>query len=168
MNPSTTATMFSSASVEWSTPQDFFDELDEEFRFTLDAAANFDNKKCPVYIAEDSLSVSWLWDVDRAEDATMRGAVYVNPPYGRGIGDWVAKAAETAKQGRTVVMLLPARTDTRYFHEHIWSGSRPKPGVEVRFVPGRLKFGGHKNSAPFPSVVVIFHGSNPPSDLGAP
>ena len=80
------------------------------------------------------------------------GAVFCNPPYGRQIGKWVQKAYEESKSGTTIVLLIPARTDTTYFHDYIYQ----KPNVEIRFLRGRLKFGDGKNSAPFPSMVVIF------------
>lgn len=130
--------LFTSASDEWSTPQDFFDRLDDEFNFTLDVCANAENHKCERYFthAEDGLKMNWGGEV-----------IWCNPPYGREIGKWVAKCA--AHKG-TAVMLLPARTDTRWFHDYIYGKA------EIRFIKGRLKFGNSKNSAPFPSMVVIF------------
>ena len=80
------------------------------------------------------------------------GTVWCNPPYGRTIGQWVRKASQEAQDGATVVMLLHARTDTRWFHDYIYQ----QPNVEIRFVRGRLKFGGSRNNAPFPSMVVVF------------
>jgi phage N-6-adenine-methyltransferase len=143
--------LHSSASVEWSTPAAFFEALDLEFDFALDAAATDENAKAYCYFTEamDGLREDWTG---------YGGSVWLNPPYGRGIGKWIAKAAETAAQGTTVVCLLPSRTDTRYFHKYIWDAPTrlPRPGVEVRFLPGRLKFGGSKHPAPFPSVVVVF------------
>lgn len=145
---------FSSASDEWATPQDFFDELNAEFGFVLDVCANRGNAKCASFIPADSLQQDWA----TIAAALAPGPVWMNPPYGRGIGAWVAKAAATARAGVPVVALLPARTDTRWFHEHIWDAARhsPREGVEVRLIRGRLKFGGSKNSAPFPSAVVVF------------
>lgn len=141
--------LFTSDSAEWETPQDFFNELDREFNFTLDPCATFENAKCAEYYTkeDDGLRQEW-W-----------GTVYMNPPYGREIGKWVAKASlEAALRGSTVVCLLPARTDTRWFHDHIWDDKKhqPREGVQLRLLRGRLKFGGSKNSAPFPSMVVIF------------
>jgi phage N-6-adenine-methyltransferase len=140
--------MFSSRTDEWETPQDFFDKLDAEFRFELDPCATLENHKCPFYYDKiaDGLSMNWAW----------ADPVYMNPPYGREIGKWVKKAYETSLQGATVVCLLPARTDTAWWHDYCAKG-------EVRFVRGRLKFGGSKNRAPFPSVVVIFR---PPAAEG--
>lgn len=130
---------FSSQTNEWYTPQSFFDELNKEFNFTLDPCATKENAKCAKYytIKDDGLSKSW----DNEN-------VFINPPYGREIGKWVKKAAES--RGGVRVMLIPARTDTKYFHEYIYNKA------EVRFIKGRLKFGGASNSAPFPSMVVIF------------
>ena len=136
---------FSSKTDNWATPQDFFDELDEEFQFTLDPCASPDNAKCEKYFTkeENGLIQSWAGET-----------VFMNPPYGRAIKDWVKKAYDESKQGATVVCLLPARTDTRWFHDYIYEKA------EIRFIKGRLKFGGAKNSAPFPSMVVIFRGSD--------
>jgi phage N-6-adenine-methyltransferase len=135
--------MFSSKTGEWSTPQSVFDELDKEFRFTLDPCANDSNHKCVQYFTKknDGLCQQWEGNI-----------VFVNPPYGREISKWVKKSYLTNLQwGTTVVMLLPARTDTKWFHEYIYNKAK-----EIRFIKGRLKFGGCKNSAPFPSMVVIF------------
>ena len=135
-----TALMFSSATSLWETPQGFFDMLNMEFGFTLDVCATVENAKCPAYFSpnDDGLSKAWS------------GVCWMNPPYGREVGKWVKKAYEESKKGVTVVGLLPARTDTRWFHEFIHGKA------EVRFLRGRLKFGGCKNSAPFPSIVVVW------------
>lgn len=152
---------FSSAKEDWETPQDLFDELNEEFEFGLDAAASETNAKCPFWISKgpdlDSLSPTVQWRVPPGF------AVWLNPPYGRGLKKWVKKASETARAGTTVVMLIPARPDTRYWAEYIWNHEyhRPREGVEVRFLKGRLKFGGAKSGAPFPSAIVIFRGVKP-------
>lgn len=132
---------FSSQTNEWSTPQDFFDKLNEEFNFEVDLCADESNHKCDSYYSKLTDGLSHSWDNLRC---------WCNPPYGREIGKWVKKASEAV--GGVVVMLIPARTDTRYFHEYIYQ----KPNVEICFLKGRLKFGGSKNSAPFPSMVVIF------------
>lgn len=137
--------MFSSKSEMWETPQDFFDSLDDEFHFTLDVCATRENAKCARFYTKEANGLHQPWD----------GVVWCNPPYGREIGKWVFTAAvASGVRGTTVVMLLPARTDTRWFHEYIYQKDR----VEIRFIRGRLKFGGSKNSAPFPSMVVIFRG----------
>lgn len=135
-----TATMFSSATDLWSTPQAFFDELNREFCFSLDACALPENAKCSRYFTPEQDGLAQKWG----------GHVWCNPPYGRTIGAWVRKGAESAGNGCVVVMLLPARTDTAWFHEYIYQKA------EIRFLRGRLKFGGSRNSAPFPSMIVIF------------
>ena len=133
--------MFSSRSDEWETPQWLFDQLHTEFCFRLDVCATADNAKCERYYtkAEDGLAQDWS------------GVCWMNPPYGREINRWIEKAYESSLGGATVVCLLPSRTDTKWWHEYVMRG-------EVRFLRGRLKFGGSKNSAPFPSAVVIFRG----------
>lgn len=134
--------MFSSKTDLWSTPWNFFDKLNDEFHFTLDPCSTHENAKCYKHftIEEDGLLQDWGNEV-----------VFCNPPYGRQIKDWVKKAyEESRKDNTTVVMLIPARTDTIYFHEYIYHKA------EIRFIKGRLKFGDAKNAAPFPSMVVIF------------
>ena len=133
--------MFSSASDEWATPQDFFDKLNEEFGFTLDPCANADNHKCGKYFTKEQDGLAQDWGTER---------VYCNPPYGRGIGEWVAKCS---RHKGLAVMLVPARTDTKWFHEYVYQ----KPNAEIRFIKGRLKFGTSSNSAPFPSMVIVFN-----------
>lgn len=130
---------FSSKTNEWATPQDFFNVLNKEFKFNLDPCAQKENAKCKLYYNSDGLEKSW-----------NNFKVFCNPPYGREIGKWVKKASET--QGGVVVMLIPARTDTKYFHQYIYQ----KQNVEIRFLKGRLKFGDSKYAAPFPSMIVIF------------
>lgn len=135
--------MFSSVTDEWATPKDFFDTLNEEFDFTLDPCATTDNAKCDKFYTKEQDGLKQDWSGER---------VFCNPPYGKVIGDWVKKCSEEAKKpNTTVVALIPARTDTRYFHEYIYHKAK-----EIRFIKGRLKFGGCKNSAPFPSMVVVF------------
>lgn len=131
---------FSSKTDLWETPQPFFEALKEEFPFTLDVCALPENAKCDDFFSpqQDGLKQEW------------KGVCWMNPPYGRGIGAWVKKAYESKA---TVVCLLPSRTDTRWWHDYCMRG-------EIRFIKGRLKFGGAKNSAPFPSAVVIFRGNN--------
>ncbi len=131
---------FSSATDLWATPQAFFDSVNQEFGpFDLDVCATRENAKCGVYFteSEDGLQQEWL------------GKVWMNPPYGRTIGKWVRKAYESNLDGATVVCLLPARTDSAWWHDYAMKG-------EIRFLRGRLKFGDSKNSAPFPSALVIF------------
>lgn len=133
--------LFSSNKEDWETPQDLFNELNKEFNFTVDVACSEENYKCNRYYTEKENGLKQNWDNE---------IVWCNPPYGRKIGDWVKKASESKA---TVVMLLPARTDTKWFHEYIYNKAK------IRFIKGRLKFGGSVNSAPFPSMIVIFRGS---------
>mgnify|MGYP003312266264 CR=1 FL=1 len=132
---------FMSNTDMWETPQAFFDDLNNEFNFTMDVCATPENAKCPIFYTkeQDGLTSPWY------------GTVWCNPPYGREIGKWVRRGYEQSNNGNvTVVMLLPARTDTKWFHDYIYSKA------EIRFIKGRLKFGGSKNSAPFPSMIVIY------------
>lgn len=134
------AGLFTSSTDDWATPRDFFEKLDAEFHFDLDVCASETNAKCERFFtkADDGLSQEW------------RGRCWMNPPYGREIGQWVRKAFETSlRGGGLVVCLLPSRTDTQWWHDYCMKG-------EIRFVQGRLKFGDGKNSAPFPSAIVIF------------
>lgn len=143
--------LLSSKSEEWYTPKEIFDSLKKEFNFTLDVCATAENTKCKRFFtkSDDGLFQNWVND---------GGDIWMNPPYGRQISGWVEKAKVTGSFGSTVVALLPSRTDTRWFHQNIWNRhtNRPMLGIEVRFLKGRLKFGGSKNSAPFPSMIVVF------------
>lgn len=148
----------------WSTPRDLYDDLYHEFGgFDLDAAATADNALCNLWLGpgstlgEDALRASW-----RVGNRPGPDVVWLNPPYSR-CAEFIAKAAREAHAGHcTVVCLLPARTDTRYFHQFIWDRDRhtPRPGVEVRFLKGRLRFSDagvpSRSGAPFPSLLVIF------------
>ena len=136
---------YSSKTDNWATPQSFFDRLNAEFNFTLDPCADKDNAKCTKYYTIDDNGLAQDWAGER---------VFMNPPYGRVIGDWVRKAYEESLKGTLVVALIPARTDTRYWHDYVMRAS------EIRLVKGRLKFGDGRNSAPFPSAVVIWDGDN--------
>lgn len=131
---------FSSATDEWSTPEDVFAGLDSEFGFTLDAAASPDNHKCEKYFTKEDNGLIKDWAGER---------VYINPPYSE-ISKWMRKAFWEYREGVTVVALIPSRTDTRWWHKYVMRAS------EIRFIKGRLTFGGAENSAPFPSAVVIF------------
>ena len=147
-----TALMFSSKSDEWETPPDVFDRLNDEFDFEVDLAASTDNHKCDHWWAKDDDALVQTW-----HDGFSRG--WLNPPYSRGLcAKFIAKAAAERLQGFLTVMLLPARTDTKAFHAYIYDAStwQAREGVEIRFLPGRLKFGGSTNAAPFPSMVVVF------------
>ena len=129
---------FSSATDLHATPQDFFDKLNAEFGFELDVCAIPGNAKCSKFFTPEQDGLKQEWN----------GVCWMNPPYGREIGAWMRKANESAKKGATVVCLVPARTDTNWWHQYAIQH-------EVRFVRGRLKFGDAKNSAPFPSAVVV-------------
>ena len=139
VNVMKTETMFSSKTCEWETPIEFFNKLNEKYHFTLDVCATKENAKCQKFFTREDDGLAKKWD----------GVCWMNPPYGRETGKWVKKAFEEYQQGCTVVFLLPARTDTSWWHDYCMKG-------EVNFVRGRLKFGGSYNSAPFPSAVVAF------------
>tara|TARA_E500000331_G_scaffold340017_1_gene370898 strand:+ start:8983 stop:9459 length:477 start_codon:yes stop_codon:yes gene_type:complete len=147
MNSNVQKVMFSSKTGDWATPQDFFDKLNWRYGpFDLDPCASTHNTKCANFYTEieDGLSKDWTGHT-----------VFVNPPYGRGIEKWIEKAYNTAKnENSRVVMLIPARTDTKYWHSYVMKAA------EVHFVKGRLKFGAAKNCAPFPSAVIVFDGSH--------
>lgn len=130
---------FSSRSDNWGTPQDFFDRYDAVYKFTLDVCASEGNAKCERYYTVDDNGLAQEWT----------GSCWMNPPYGRKIGRWMEKAYRSSLRGATVVCLVPSRTDTRWWHEYAMRG-------DIEFIRGRLKFNGHKNSAPFPSAVVVF------------
>ena len=133
--------LFTSNTDMWATPQWLFDKLDAEHGFTTDVCAVPENAKVAHYYTpeQDGLKQDWT------------GICWMNPPYGRKIKEWVKKAYESAQRGATVVCLLPARTDTAWWHDYCMKG-------DITFLRGRLKFGDSKNSAPFPSAVVIFKG----------
>jgi phage N-6-adenine-methyltransferase len=141
------AVMFSSDTAEWATPQTIVDALAGMYgAFTLDACATPDNAKAARYYTKetDGLSRSWAGET-----------VWMNPPYGREIGRWVAKAyTESQVAGAQVVCLIPARTDTRYWHDYVMRAR------EILFIRGRIRFGDAPASAPFPSAVVLFNGGN--------
>lgn len=135
--------LFSSLKMDWETPPALFKELDEEFHFTLDPCCSVENAKCSKYytIREDGLKQDWQGE-----------RVFCNPPYGKALFQWVAKCHwESKKPGTLVVMLIPSRTDTRYFHQFIY-----KKAKEIRFIKGRVRFVGAKSGAPFASMVIIF------------
>ena len=132
---------FSSKTDMWYTPQEFFDKYDSIYNFETDVCAVPDNAKCDNYYTPevDGLSQDWT------------GTCWMNPPYGRTIKQWVKKAYESSLSGTTVVCLLPARTDTSWWHDYCTKG-------DIEFIRGRLRFGGCENPAPFPSAVVVFKG----------
>lgn len=132
--------LMTSNTCEWATPQKFYNELNNEFHFNLDPCSTKENHKCQNYFTKEQDGLVQKWVGYR---------VYCNPPYGREISKWVEKAYIENKSGTFVVMLLPARTDTKWFHDYIYKQH------EIRFIKGRLKFNDGKNNAPFPSMVVI-------------
>lgn len=131
---------FSSKTDMWATPVEFFEYYNNIFRFDLDVCASAENAKCEHYYTEEDDGLSQEW----------KGNCWMNPPYGREIIHWMRKAYESSLSGATVVCLVPARTDTKWWHEYAMKG-------EIDFIRGRLTFGDAKNSAPFPSAVVIFY-----------
>lgn len=131
--------LLSSNTCEWETPQLFFDALNAEHHFDIDVCATANNAKCERYYTKEQDGLSQQW----------KGVCWMNPPYGREIGKWMRKAYESSLYGATVVCLVPARTDTAWWHDYAMKG-------EVEFVRGRLKFGGSKANASFPSAIVTF------------
>ena len=128
----------------WETPQEFFDLLNEEFNFEIDLACEKETAKCDKYYTKENDGLDKVWNK----------VSWLNPPYGNSIGSWVQKAYLSAKfDGGTIVCLIPSRTDTKWWHDYVMKAK------EIRFVKGRLKFGGLKSSAPFPSAVVVFQGN---------
>lgn len=129
---------------EWTTPQKVFDELDVEFHFDLDPCATDENHKCDTYFTEAQDGLTQDWGGHR---------VFCNPPYSK-ISKWTEKCyREGQKDNTLVVLLIPSRTDTQYFHNFIYNRA------EIRFVNGRLRFSGSKTNAPFASMIVIFRGA---------
>lgn len=135
--------LMSSNTDEWATPRLFYEELNEEFNFTLDPCCTKENHKCEKYYTKEDDGLTKSWKNER---------VFMNPPYGKEIIKWVKKAYSENKEGTLIVCLLPARTDTKWFHEFIYKKH------EIRFIKGRLKFNDGKQSAPFPSMLVIMKG----------
>jgi phage N-6-adenine-methyltransferase len=146
---------FESNSNEWETPQSLFNELNREFNFTLDVAASIHNHKCLDYFDKEDDGLTFNWHKhNQTKNKEKAGSIWMNPPYGREIGKWIKKAHEESMLGATIVCLIPARTDTTYWHDFIFGKA------EIRFIKGRLKFGNSKNSAPFPSAIVIYKNQN--------
>ena len=136
--------MFTSDTSEWATPQDFFDKLNAEFHFTLDPCATPENAKCGKFYTKEQNGLAQDWTGE---------TVFCNPPYGKEISAWVEKCYKHSLSGECAVMLIPSRTDTRWFHEWVYGKA------ELRFVKGRLRFNDSKGSAPFPSLVVVYRGA---------
>ncbi len=133
--------LFSSNKEDWETPQWLFEQLNKKYNFDIDVCASDLNHKCKKYysINENGLEQEW------------NGNIWCNPPYGRKIGDWVKKGYESSLRGNIVVMLLPSRTDTKWFQDYCLKGN-------LTFIRGRLKFSNSDTGAPFPSVIVVFGG----------
>jgi len=141
--------MKSSATPEWATPDYVFDQINREHGgFTLDPCASVENHKAPKFytIEENGLTKSWAGE-----------RVFMNPPYGNGIGDWIRKAASGEAY---TVCLIPARTDTKWWHQYIGDGVNWKAS-KVLFWKGRIQFGDSKTNAPFPSALVVFDPNAP-------
>jgi phage N-6-adenine-methyltransferase len=142
----TSAYMPVSKSDDWATPKDLFNKLHAQYNFTLDAAASQSNHLCDKWFGLDHEDTSRRdglsgdWEMEN---------VWLNPPYGRVIAQWAKKSYEHYQSGGKVIMLLPSRTDTKWFHDYCTKG-------EIEFIKGRLKFGNNPNSAPFPSMLVRF------------
>jgi len=145
MNKKTQQVMFSSKSEEWETPQDLYDYLNLDYRFTLDPCATKENAKCEKFFTMEDDGLSKSWEGEK---------VFMNPPYGRDIKKWIKKAYEEGQKPNTIVVcLIPARTDTKYWHDYCMKAWK------IHFVKGRLKFTNNNignTSAPFPSAVIIF------------
>jgi len=136
-------TLYSSKQNTWETPQNLFDKLNDEFNFTLDVCAEKETAKCENYYTKEDNSLTKDWD---------QNICWANIPYGRGMYTWIEKIYKQNKIKNTVIVLLiPARTDTKYWHDFVMKAS------EIRFIKGRLKFGGATNSAPFPSAIIVFN-----------
>lgn len=138
---------FSSAKDDWETPDDLFNELHERFNFTVDAAASHNNAKLPRYWTKEDDALSKSWSEER---------VWLNPPYGREIFAFMKKCHDEQRRApelppEIICALVPARTDTRWWHEHVIGGY-----ADVKFIKGRLKFKGAKHSAPFPSALLLY------------
>lgn len=130
-----------SLSPHWATPKGLYERLNEEFNFNFDP--------CPLHSSLGYDGLSCLWG----------SCNFINPPYGRDIGKWIKKAYEVAQGGAICVLLIPSRTDTKWWHDYIMKAD------EIRFIKGRLHFNESKNSAPFPSCIAIFRDNNRKDDL---
>lgn len=141
---------FSSKNDKWITPQSLFDSLDREFHFTLDVCATAENAKCATFYspAADGMTREWT------------GVCWMNPPYGRAIGLWIAKAVREAQAGATVVALLPARTGSAWWQDYVMKAT------EIRYLRGRTRFEGAKHNAPFDSAVAVFKPNEKLAELG--
>ena len=135
------AVLFSSLTEEWPTPPAFFAKLNRRYNFTLDPCATTENATCPLFFTKADDGLKQDWGAHR---------VFVNPPYGRAIGAWARKCFEASQSGALVVLLVPARTDTRWFHD--WVQGK----AEIQFIRGRVRFGNAEAGAPFPSMLAVY------------
>jgi phage N-6-adenine-methyltransferase len=150
MNNNAKKVMFSSKSDEWGTPKEFFKKLDADYNFTLDPCATAQNAKCKNFYTMEDNGLEKDWEGE---------TVFVNPPYGK-IKDWVLKChKESLKPATTIVMLIPSRTDTRWWHQYCMTAH------QIFFVKGRLKFEGGEHAAPFPSAVIVFKSIHAPPKI---
>lgn len=158
MNKNKLAVMFTSNNHEWETPKELFEKLDSEFHFSLDVCATAQNTKCTKFFNKKTDGLKQDWN---------KNTCFMNPPYGRIIKEWIKKAHEESLKGTIVVCLLPARTDTSWWHEYIIPFAK-----EIRFIKGRIKFSNNKCGAPFPSAIIIFqspeHEDKPVEIYGKP
>jgi phage N-6-adenine-methyltransferase len=142
--------MFSAKTHEWETPNELFFALDPIYRFSLDVAASKSNAKIENYYTE----------ADNGLEKEWKGRIWCNPPYGKGVGKWLEKCRREIEIGNcdVAVFLLPARTDTKWFHEYVWDkvSHHPRTGVQLQLLAGRLRFEGATSGAPFPSMIVVF------------
>lgn len=139
----------SSDKLDYETPDEFFKKLHKEFKFTIDLAANRKNHKCKLWLGPGSPWGENFYDALKVSWVGYRG--WLNPPYGSELKHWIKKAYEESNQpGTLVVMLIPSRTDTRFWHDYVMNAA------EIRYIKGRIKFKGTKTGAPFPSAVVVF------------
>lgn len=139
--------LFMSNKDDWETPKDLYESLNNEFHFNLDPCCSKDTAKCSSFytIEDDGLCKRW------------EGNVFMNPPYGRQIVNWIKKAKEESNNGATVVCLVPARTDTKWWHNYCMKST------EIRLLTRRLTFEGANNKATFPAAIIVFRpGENVP------
>lgn len=136
--------LFTSNDPNWETPQNLYEQLNAEFHFTTDVCATGETAKCEAYYTPETDGLSQTW----------QGVCWMNPPYGKEISKWLQKAYNESLKGAVVVCLIPSRTDTKYWHDYCMKAA------EIRFIKGRLKFGGSTKPAPFPSAIIVFNGTH--------
>jgi phage N-6-adenine-methyltransferase len=141
------AALFTSDRQDWETPPDLFKRYDDKYRFTLDVCATPENAKCREFISPEVNGLLWDWTEYRC---------WMNPPYGREIGQWVRKAYIESTKGAFVVALLPARTDTAWWHNWVIGPNPQHPYAQVEYLRGRIKFVGAKSTAPFPNAIAVY------------